>query len=256
MFSDCQPIFIVGCPRSGTTLLRLILDSHSNISCGPETKFLDDLKKITKNHWERLERYGFEREYWKQKIAQFFCSFQQEYANKRGKKRWADKTPQYVKQLEFIDWLFPSCQIIHIIRDGRDVVASHHDRWGYKSAIEATRLWPDCVSSGCNYGKKLPKERYLEIRYEDLVAQPEVTLRDLFNYLQEPWEPEVLEYEKFSHDDSKFTAQLTDQRRQSSKDFSTIYTAQVGAGKQTLDPFLKALLNRRANHILKKLGYQ
>jgi hypothetical protein len=66
-----KPIFIIGSPRSGTTLLRLILDSHPNISCGPETHFLVDLSKIVNVHWEQVEAFGFDKAYWHQKLASF-----------------------------------------------------------------------------------------------------------------------------------------------------------------------------------------
>ncbi|HEV8165823.1 MAG TPA: sulfotransferase, partial [Actinomycetota bacterium] len=59
-----RPIFIVGCQRSGTTLLRLILDAHPNISCGPETRFLEDLARITGDgNWPRMRLFGFPKEY-------------------------------------------------------------------------------------------------------------------------------------------------------------------------------------------------
>src|SRR5689334_19471746 len=101
------PIFIVGCQRSGTTLLRLMLDSHSAIACGPETRFLRAFEPITGDEWDRISRFGQPREYWLEKIADFFGSFQEEYARSRGKRRWADKSPLYALHLDFILELFP-----------------------------------------------------------------------------------------------------------------------------------------------------
>src|SRR5437667_10431218 len=88
---DAQPIFLVGCPRSGTTLLRLILDSHPEISCGPETHLLGPMHRMF-DRWSSLQLFGFERDYWYEKMADFINSFQTEYAQRRGKTRWADKT--------------------------------------------------------------------------------------------------------------------------------------------------------------------
>jgi hypothetical protein len=114
-----RPIFIVGCQRSGTTLLRLILDSHPNISCGPETRFLADFARITSPPmWPRMQQYGFPKEYWHRKFAELFDSFQSDYARRRGKNRWADKIPRYALYLEYLDQLFPSCQVVHVIPDG------------------------------------------------------------------------------------------------------------------------------------------
>jgi len=67
------PIFVVGCHRSGTTLFRLILDSHPAISCGPETRFLADLEKITNAaNWPRMGLYGFPKSYWHERVAELW----------------------------------------------------------------------------------------------------------------------------------------------------------------------------------------
>src|SRR4051794_12588174 len=196
MTTTPRPIFIVGCPRSGTTLLRLMLDSHRNISCGPETHFLTDLAKLTDESWRRLGLFGFPKEYWHGKVADFFESFQVDYARRRGKTRWADKTPIYTPILGFVTELFPTSQIIHVIRDGRDVVASHREKWGWRSGTRSTRKWPRYVRIARDVGAMLPPERYLEVRYERLVADPEAVMREVLGFLDEPWDPAVLEHHK------------------------------------------------------------
>src|SRR6185369_10132715 len=70
------PIFVIGAPRSGTTLLRLILDSHPRISCGEETHFLRDLGAIVGRHWDLVSTYGFDRDWWLRRIAAFYEDFQ------------------------------------------------------------------------------------------------------------------------------------------------------------------------------------
>jgi len=250
------PIFIVGCPRSGTTLLRLILDSHSNISCGPETHFLTDLESVVGRYWHRLEMFKFEKNYWHAKVADFFDSFQREYAAARGKGRWADKTPKYSVKLPFLDAVFPHAQFVHLIRDPHDVVASHRERWGYRSAATcASRTWREYVSSASGFGRTLPAGRYIEMRYEELVAEPESTMRRLLEFLGEPWEPAILEYDKHEHGMGEKHQKLTEKRRQSSGDASTIYRSRVGAGRQELDLFLKMLLRHRSAGVMKELGY-
>ncbi|MGD1805918.1 sulfotransferase family protein [Dapis sp. BLCC M126] len=256
MIETQRPIFIIGCPRSGTTLLRLILDSHPNISCGPETQFLEDLQTIVGRHWIRIERYGFEKNYWYQKIGDFFDSFQMEYAAKRGKKRWAEKSPNYTMKLGFINALFPKSQFIHIIRDGRDVVASHRDRWGYKAGIRSIRTWRNHVKSAVKFGKKSPKNCYYELRYEELVKNTEKTLLPLFEFLQEPWDANVLKYNEIEHNNGPEYETLAEYRRQSNNDNSLIYTSQVGAGQKSLDPFLRVLFNLRCGELMEELGYQ
>ena len=173
-----RPIFIVGCQRSGTTLLRLILDAHPNLSCGPETRFLEDLARITGDgNWPRMRLFGFPKEYWHERIAALFDEFQGDYARARGKARWADKTPRYALCIDYLDRLFPTCQVVHVIRDGRDVVASHRHRWGYLSALKAVKKWPWYVHAARAAGARLAAQgRYHEVRYEELVSDPEAAL--------------------------------------------------------------------------------
>src|SRR5438270_13758687 len=82
--TSTRPIFIVGCQRSGTTLLRLMLDSHQNISCGPETRFLQDFAKLTSESWARLSPYGLPKSYWLDKAAQSSAYFHDGYVKSRA----------------------------------------------------------------------------------------------------------------------------------------------------------------------------
>ncbi|MEB3219543.1 MAG: sulfotransferase [Nostocales cyanobacterium 94392] len=251
-----RPIFLVGCPSSGTTLIQSIIDAHPNLSCGQETDFLVEHQKIVSGrYWNKLKFYNSDQEYWHQKIADFFSSFKMDFAQKHGKQRWVDKTPSYTPHLDFIYKLFPDCQIIHTIRDGRDVVKSHRNRWGYKSAVKATYIWQQYIKSAREFGKTLPADQYMEIRYEEMVKQPENNAKLIFEYLQEPWVPQVLQYnETSSHNKDSSYAEYTKKRREQSQDKSLIYRSQVGKGKN-LDPFLKSLLYFQSNRLLKELGY-
>lgn len=250
------PIFIVGCPRSGTTLLRLILDSHPHISCGPETKFLVDFNKIVNQYWSTVKLFSFDKLYWYHKTADFFNSFQQEYLEKRGKKRWAEKTPAYTMNLDFINFLFPNCQIVHIIRDGRDVVASHRSRWGYKSSIKAITRWSQYITYARNFGKTITPDRYIEIRYEALICQTETTLKTLFEYLNEPWDSIVLRYDQVDHDVNEVYKISTEAHHQEHNYQSLIYSSQIGVGERNLDWLLKTLFYWQNGKLLKELGYK
>jgi hypothetical protein len=250
------PIFIVGCQRSGTTLLRLMLDSHPRISCGPETRFLEDLARLTERNWSYLRNYGYPREYWCRKFAELFDSFQRDYAHSRGKTRWADKTPRYALSLGYITRLFPACQVVHVIRDGRDVVASHRDRWGYWSAIKAVEKWPRYIRVVRAVGSLLPSERYYEIRYEDIVRDTEATVRRLLEFLHEPWHPAVLEPDKHPHDIAEHYAGLVARRKASADVSEPIYSWRVGAHGRESDPLLGLLIRLRAGRTLFDLGYR
>lgn len=249
------PIFIVGCQRSGTTLLRLMLDSHPNISCGPETKILEDLARLPERNWSYLRNYGLPREYWDRKLADLFASFQRDYAQSRGKSRWADKTPRYALSLGYITRVFPTCQVVHVIRDGRDVVASHLDRWGYWSAIKAVEKWPLYVHAVRTLGSSLPADRYHEIRYEDIVSDTAPTLRRLLDFLHEPWDAAVLEHDAHPHDVAEHYVRFTASRRATSNGGAAVYSSRVGAHTRAIDPVLGTLIRLRAGRTLAELGY-
>lgn len=251
-----RPVFIVGCARSGTTLLRMMLDSHPRISCGEETKFLADLEPIVGAHWRLLAPYGFDRAWWLERIREFYAGFQAAYLAPRGKARWADKSPIYTLHLDFVESLFPTAQYVHLIRDGHDVVASFRDRWGYRAAVRAANsVWAHYVRTARAFGAGLPPERYHELRYEALVADPEAAMRSLLAFLDEEWDPGVLHPEQADHATTERYAMFTAGRRQATGDEAAIYQSRVGAGKQGLDPVLRALLHRSSGSLLAELGY-
>lgn len=250
------PIFLVGCQRSGTTMLRLVLDSHSRISCGPETRFLTDLQRIVGRDWERLARFGFERDDWLRRIADFFGGIHTDYASGRGKARWADKTPLYALAIPFVTEVFPDAQIVHVIRDGRDVVVSHRKRFGYWSAVKCVVKWPRYIHTARAAGRSLPPDRYHELRYEEAVREPEKALRGLFEFLGEPWEPEVLEYSDKQHDVAQKYTTEADRRRAAASTDAQIYGSRVGTYRRELDPFLRLLVWVFSRRTLRELGYR
>jgi len=249
------PIFIVGCQRSGTTLVRLMLDSHPHICCGPETRFLADLAKVTRQNWKRMSHFGFDKAYWHRSMARFFAGIQQDYAASKGKVRWADKTPRYALVLDFIDQLFPDCQVVHVVRDGRDVVASHKHRFGYRSAVKAAEKWPRYIRAARAAGARMGSERYHEVRYEALVADPKATMQDLLEFLGEPWNDAVLHHEDYLHDVADKYAAFARGRRREGGDTGAVYRSRVGAGRKELGLALAALLQMRGRRQLRELGY-
>ena len=250
-----RPVFVVGCQRSGTTMLRLMLDSHSHIACGPETRFLADLGRVVGSDWKRLSQYGFSQEEWLGRIAAFFGGIQSDYAAARGKIRWADKSPRYALSMEFITRVFPDAQVVHVIRDGRDVAVSHRKRFGYWSSVKSSVKWPRYIAAARAAGAKLPPDQYLELRYEDLVTDGEATLRRLFDFLDEPWEPAVLEFDKKEHDVPERYHRQLDARRSVAGTTAAVYRSRVGTHQRELDPLVRVLLWFTARATLKELGY-
>lgn len=250
------PIFVIGSPRSGTTLVRLILDAHPRISCGEETHFLRDLEAIVGRNWGLVASYGLDRAWWLARIRALYSDFQAEVLARSGKARWAEKDPTYTLHLGFIEELFPSAVYVHLLRDGHDVVASFRDRWGYVSAARAARSeWARYVGAARELGERLPAERFLELRYEDLVRQPESQGRRLFDFLGEAWDPAVLAFDPAAHRATDRYRWFTAQRREAGGDDATIYRSRVGTGGHSLDPVLRTLLRQRSGALLRELGY-
>jgi hypothetical protein len=215
------PIFIVGAQRSGTTMLRLMLNAHPNIAIPFESDFIPKF-------YRRLEEYGDlsidqNGERLLKAISQ--CSFVKEgrlirdyasvraknprsyseliaaiyevYAASEGKPRWGDKDPDYVLQLDVLWSLFPNCRIIHIVRDGRDVANSLRQLgWGSKNLFRLARDWSWQVTLGHKMGMMIGSKYYLEIRYEDLVLFPEQQLRIICDFVDEPFDRKMLHYYK------------------------------------------------------------
>ena len=124
-------------------MLRLILDSHPRI--GLETRFLEDMERIVGADWKRLSQYGFPREEWLRRIAGFFGD-PGRLRPLSWQARWADKSPRYAMKLPFIMELFPDAQVVHVIRDGRDVAVSHRKRFGYWSCVKSAVKWPRYIA--------------------------------------------------------------------------------------------------------------
>ena len=79
----------------------------------------------------QLARFGLTQEQWREHVKELFVWVHEQYAERQGKPRWADKTPGYALILDYVDSLFPDCQVIHVIRDPRDVLDSWVRRWGF-----------------------------------------------------------------------------------------------------------------------------
>jgi hypothetical protein len=193
------PIFVVGCPRSGTTMLRQILDSHSAISCGPESRFLWGMKGIEERNWSTIAGFGLTLDEWHARVRELFEAPHRRYADSQGKSRWADKSPDYALILDYVDALYPEAQVIHMVRDPRDVVASWLRFYGTRSVHRAASSWVRYVRAAHDFARGQLEHRAIEVRYEDVVREPEQTLRKLFAWLGEPWEQGVLRFSESRH---------------------------------------------------------
>ena len=259
------PIFIIGCPRSGTTLIRVILDSHPNICCGPETHLIRNLKPIKDNiheNWNRLEPYGLTENIANKKLSEIFSIFHENYMKLKNKKRWAEKTPDNIFYIDVINEFFPNCQFINVIRDGRDVVCSYKDRWGRVIIYTAIKNWNEAAELTYRFRKQFDDKRYMEIRYEKLIKNPEEETKRMMNFLGEEWFPDLLEHHKKEHDfwfnvetgkNIDFKKEKKPIRHSPSR---PIFSSSIGKWKKNLNILEKLIVNISLNKNLKKLGYK
>ena len=124
-------------------------------------------------------------------VAGFYAA----YAQAHGKTRYADKTPSNLVELDMLAERYPHAQFLHIVRDGRDVAASMVTmRFGASHFAEASRTWRRKIVRAHRVGTALGPKRYHEIHYEDLVANPERTLRAACEFLGLQYTSEMLDY--------------------------------------------------------------
>jgi hypothetical protein len=216
-----SPVFIVGMPRSGTKLLRGLLNNHSAISLlNIETEFLPFWAK----NWDRwggnktwsydtfLKFYGtvtksryflyknkqkkcIAPDVWYQNCENFsvagvFEALARHDTNATEDMIWGDKSPGYIRHIPLIKRLFPDAKIIHIIRDVRDYCLSINKAWG-KNMIRAAQRWADDVPKACREGMLLNQD-YMEVTYEALLEDPRNILKQLCAFLDVMYDENML----------------------------------------------------------------
>ncbi|MFC3984189.1 sulfotransferase family protein [Streptosporangium jomthongense] len=220
MQSD-RPIFVIGCPRSGTTMLQLMLHSHPRIAVPPETRF------VVPGYYRRLAFGNLREQVNRRRLARWIVGDKdtkfkelrldgdklvedivmgpptlgsalgiafRSYAEQYGKSRWGDKRPSYFHHVDLLLRLFPDAQFVHLIRDGRDCVASLKEMpWYTKDVFHAVTNWAEAIDYGRRHARNLPADTYYELRYEDLTAYPETELSKLCDFLGEEYDPAMSE---------------------------------------------------------------
>jgi hypothetical protein len=214
------PLLILGVRRSGTTLLRVMLDRHSQLAVPDESYFIpqladrhlrridadtfvDDLSRLdTLAEWHvpldevraRL-RDGMQ-------VGEALATVYAVYAEKRGKPRWGDKTPMYMQNLRLLERLFPDALFVHLIRDGRDAALSFlsmprgivTETWMHpRTAADFACQWRTEVAGARRLGGRVGG-RYLEVRYEELVDDVEAALQRICTFAGLDFEPGMTDY--------------------------------------------------------------
>jgi hypothetical protein len=268
------PIFILGVQRSGTTLLRLILNSHSHIAIPEEAEFLrpiirkkyiydkisgKDLKMIY-NYLKNSPHYAlwnydsskFLNWLGKQSsvlLKEFINNLFMSYAESEGKIRWGDKTPSLFRKVDLLYQLFPEAKFIHIVRDGRDVFDSWRKMDSTKDNVAIVALeWQYKLYKIENFLKILPEKNKYTIRYEDLLISPKETVLKICNFIKTEFEPQMLNF----YTQSKYYVG----NHHSSQIFQPINPSNLFKWVEKLDKTELNVFNYLAGNYLRKYGYQ
>lgn len=209
---SARPIFVLGFQRSGTTLLQSLLGAHPSIAAPPELHFWfrvallgpawgdlhDDrvLRRVVDEALHPavplLQEAGFDPATVTARAATgprtwpaILDAIMTDFAERHGKPRWSEKSPG--QPAGVVHRWFPDAQLVHIVRDPRDCIASNIAApWGERDALVLARRWRRHTLDTVATGSRAGPDRYLRIRYEDLVADTTATLRVVFAFLDEP----------------------------------------------------------------------
>ncbi|MGI8520702.1 MAG: sulfotransferase family protein [Actinomycetota bacterium] len=261
--------FVVGSARSGTTLLRLMLNAHSEIAVPPESRFIVELYRPGETSVEellsRLARHP-RYEAWELPIDavraqiggratapynELIEAVYRAYATARNKTLWGDKTPRYVLDINLLAGLFGGARFIHVVRDGRNVALSYADMpFGPKTVARAADRWQTRVRAGIDACRTLPPARYTELFYERLVAEPEQELEKLCSFIGVSFQPTMLEYGTLSSNEVQSRAERYNPH------VTRKPTAGVRSWEQQMPPFQVAVFEAVAGELLQEMGYE
>jgi hypothetical protein len=225
-------VFIVGCPRSGTTLLKRLVDAHPEITITHETHWItkllqrQDAASATELATptllarlladERFQRLKLDPATLERLVsgsrpvsyAELVTAVYDQYGARKGKRLVGDKTPRYVRDIPVLHELFPHARFVHLIRDGRDVCSSvlnwdnergrrpvtSFSSWEDEPVMTTALWWEQRVRLGREAGAALGPALYHELLYESLVGDAAQASRALCTFLDLPYDDRMLEF--------------------------------------------------------------
>ncbi len=215
-----RPLFIFGCPRSGTSLLTRMLHAHPNIAIPYESHLYNRVYPIVHRSNDltdprtraRLVEEILQTDYLKQwdpppslpatlaaitrpDFHGIVDGLMRAWTAGQGKARWGEKTPQHTLWWRTILDGFPDLQAIHLVRDGRDVALSYQNaHFGPKHVYHLARRWVKYLAAAEDAQAELGERAFLTVRYEDLLGEPEAELKRICAFLGEAYRPEMLTF--------------------------------------------------------------
>jgi protein-tyrosine sulfotransferase len=274
-----QPFFIVGSGRSGSTLLRRMLMAHPSVHIPPETyvppqaiqryssqananwNTLADLVLATFEYHPEFDKFNISlRELShrqktipdeKRNLAQLIDSIYRYHAEQQGKTitRWGDKTPLNTFYLPSIYAVFPDAKFVHILRDGRDCIASMITQLSGYNVETAADRWLNAVRAANKFSSSHPDACY-RIRYEDLTLDPEKSLSQLCAFLGIEYSSDMINSERIAQTMGDVPA-LGHHDNVAKK----IFRSSVGRASEVLSQSDMDFVTTRLDTELRKLGY-
>ncbi|XRQ11209.1 sulfotransferase family protein [Actinomadura welshii] len=273
-----RPIFVLGCPRSGTTLLQLMLHSHARIAIPAETKIVipayarrcefGDLEErenrralaewITTTKTTKFHALGLDPAEVADEIAagpptlgSALGIVFRAYARRHGKPRWGDKRPSYSRHVGTLLRMFPDAQFVHLIRDGRDCVASLMEMpWYDKDLYHAVSAWRESIDRGRRLAERLGPDAYYEMQYERLVADPTDELTRLCGFLGEDFDPAMTRPEGIARQT------VSPRKKWHGRTRDGVTTNRVGSWAERLDAWQISLAEAAFGERLAEYGYE
>uniref|UniRef100_A0A182K396 Protein-tyrosine sulfotransferase n=1 Tax=Anopheles christyi TaxID=43041 RepID=A0A182K396_9DIPT len=200
-------IFIGGVPRSGTTLMRAMLDAHPEVRCGQETRVIPRILQL-RSHWMKSEKEsvrlveaGITKEVLNGAIAQFCLEIIAKHGDPAP--RLCNKDPLTLKMGSYVIELFPAAKFLFMVRDGRATVHSIISRkvtitgFDLTSYRQCLTKWNQAIQTMHEQCKEIGSERCMMVYYEQLVLHPEEWMRKILHFLDIPWNDSVLHHEEF-----------------------------------------------------------
>lgn len=234
-----RPLIIGACPRSGTTLLLAILGADPNLFAIANQTYAFD-------QWQEYQNPGEkDRHYRPTRLDRLYREFLFKKISAKAQ-RWVEKTPKHVQSfLKILDYLGDKVLLIHVVRDGRDVVTSKHPKHSPQDYWVSVQRWIDDVSIGLSL-KDHPQ--VLTIRYEDLVKDFGQTMQKIYHFMQEPL-PENLQEWK-----SKTTIQKS---KHWAQPVQNLYNDAIARWKRPehIERLAEIMAEGKALEILKQLKY-
>ncbi|MFA1541115.1 sulfotransferase family protein [Actinomadura monticuli] len=273
-----RPIFVLGCPRSGTTLLQQMLHSHRRIAFPSETRFVHvayekrhdfgDLENaenrralaewITRGADTKFKVLELDAAAVVEEIVagpptlgSALAAVFRSYARRHGKPRWGDKRPSYFRRVPMLRRMFPDAQFVHLVRDGRDAVSSlMRMPWFHGDLYAAALTWREAVDTGARLACRLGPDAFYELRYEDLVAAPEETLPKLCAFLGEEYDAEMTKAYRHARET------VPSERRWHLRTHEAPNTRRVGAWRERMEDWEADLVEHVLADRLRLHGYE